>query len=263
MRKNDTRRMVLQLVTALLCTGVLFAGILVCLYYFQSGGNLRYVNMPQYAQVDKDENGNYTLSVDVEGIIRDYHLPDPNTTELDLSRYPDVQALYSLSFLMTQEGENYHISTASTLSSNPSKALKKGSLVLKNTQWTWTESDMVAAYAKTLEGLRQISIQDYVRCGKNLEGGYLLTVDKERLLRYCRWELPEDEEELSQHKGYQAIMSLGFYVTETEGGYRVETTSTIPNVVEVLAGCGVEIRDTVWTWSLETIEALYEASSMQ
>lgn len=258
MKKNDTRRMVLQLVTLLLCMAVLLAGILVCLYYFQSGANLRYVNMRQYACVDKDENGNYTLSVDVEGIIHDYYLPDPSTTELDLTRYPDVQALYSLSFLVTQEGENYRISTASTLSSDPAKALKKGALVLQNTQWTWTSSDMAAAYAKTLEGLRQISIQDYVLCGKNLDGRYLLTVDKERLLRYCRWELPEDEEAKKSHKGYEAIMSLGFYVTETEGGYRVETTSTLTDVVEILAQYGVEIRDTVWVWPLDTIEALYQ-----
>lgn len=258
MSRQTTRRMVLQLVTLLLCMGVLFAGVLVCLYYFQSGGNLRYVNMPQYACVDKDESGNYTLSVDVEGIIQDYHLPDPSTTELDLTRYPDVQALYSLAFLVTQEGDNYHISTASTLSSDPAKALKKGGLVLQNTQWTWTSSDMTAAYAKTLEGLRQISIQNYVLCGKNLDGGYLLTVDKERLLKYCRWDLPENEEERKNHKGYEAIMSLGFYVTEAENGYRVETTSTLNNVVEVLAQYGVEIRDTVWVWSLETIEALYQ-----
>lgn len=263
MRRDETRRMVLQLVTLLLCMGVLLAAVLVCLHYFQSGGNLHAVDMRQYAQVDKDENGAYTLSVDVEGIIRDYHLPDPGTTELNLERYPDVQALYSLVFLMKQEGENYRISTASTLANDPAKALKQGGLVLQNTQWTWTASDMSAAYAKTLEGLRQISIRDYVLCGKNLDGGYLLTVDKERLLRYCRWNLPEGEEALKSHRGYEAIMSLGFYVTETEGGYKVETTSTMAGVVEALAEYGVEMRDTVWVWSLDEIETLYQRQKAQ
>lgn len=258
MRRSETRRMVLQLVAVLLSLGVFMAGILLCMQYFQSGGNLRAVNMRQYARVDKDENGEYTLSVDVEGIIQDYHLPNPNTTELDLTRYPDVQALYSLSFLVTKEGENYNIATGSTLSSNPAKALKKGGLVLQNTQWTWTEGDMAAAYQQTLGGLRQVSIQNYVLCGKDLEGRYLLTVDKERLLKYCRWELPESQEERAQHRGYEAIMSLGFYITEAEGGYRVETTSTLANVVEVLAQYGIEIRDTVWVWTLDTIEALYQ-----
>lgn len=259
MRKNETRRMILKLAAVLLSMAVCMAGILICMYYFQSGGNLREVNMRQYAIIDKDEEGRYTALVDVEGIIRDFHLPDPQTTELDLERYPDIQALYSLAFLLEQEEGGYRIATGSTLSSDPAKALKKGGLVLRNTQWTWTEGDMAAAYQKTLSSPRKISLQGYVLCGKNLEGEYLLTVDKERLLKACRWVLPENEEEKKSHRGYEAVMSLGFYVTEVEGGYKVETTSTLSDVVERFSACNVELRDTVWVWTLETIEGLYQS----
>ena len=93
MSKTQTKRMILLLTAALLSFGVLMAGVLICLSYFESGGNLREVDMRRYVLTDKDEQGQFTFSVNADGIIHDFHLPDPKTTELDISRYTDVAAV--------------------------------------------------------------------------------------------------------------------------------------------------------------------------
>lgn len=260
MSKTQTKRMILLLTAALLSFGVLMAGVLICLSYFESGGNLREVDMRRYVLTDKDEQGQFTFSVNADGIIHDFHLPDPKTTELDISRYPDVAAVYSLVFVVTPQGEDsWQIETASSLA-DPAGDLKKGALVLTNTRWIWTKEQAEAAYASAQTGPRTISIRKYALCSLDYQDRYLLTIDKEALLKACRWELPVDIAAQEADKGYQAVMSLGLYVTETETGYRIETTSTLPEVVDIFKERGIEITDTTWNMTQEEVAALYAAT---
>ena len=246
-----------MILTVLLCLVVLAAGVLVCYGYFSRGMNLRAVDMQKYAKVEMEDEV-YTVSVDADAIVKDMHLPNPKNTTLDIERYPDVATLYSLTFLVTPRTEGGWL--IQTGSDRPTAAadLKKGGLKLVNTEWTWTETDMKTAYRAGLEYPRQLSMKRYVLCGKNSMGGYVLTVDQERLLRACGWDLPDDETVRKAHTGYKAVMSLGYYITPLVEGFLVETSSTLENVYALLLENGVKLKDTTWTYTLAEVEALYE-----
>ena len=230
------------------------------------GRNLRDVDMRKYAKVEMEDEV-YTVSVDADAIVKDFHLPNPKTTNLDLSRFPDVETVYSLTFLVTprQEG-GWSIQTGSD---RPTAAedLRRGGLRLVNTEWTWTEQDMKNAYRDSLEYPRRLSMKKYVLCGKNTMGGYVLTVDHERMLRATGWDLPEDESVRKAHTGYKAIVSLGYYVSPLTDGFLVETSSTLENVYAMLLDNGVRLTDTTWVYSLAEVEdavvrwVLYGASA--
>lgn len=241
------------LLTVLLGLVVLVAGLIVSLGYYARGYNLRAVDMRQFARVEKEEQV-YTVSVDADAIVRAFHLPDPKTRPLDLSRYPDVAAVYSLTFLVEPLEEGWHIQTASDRP-DVAEDLHKGGLKLTHTEWTWTKEQMQAVYEQGIEYPRRISVQRFIRCSKNDQGAYVLTLDNQRLLRVCA--LSEDS------PGYGAILSLGCYVTPTDTGFLVETSSTLENVSELLAAAGVRLTDTTWTYTLEEAEALYELTQAE
>lgn len=256
MRSNSSKRGLVTGIAAALCVIVLLVGVLVVYAYYAKGKQYSPVSMKQYAKVDMDDNGQYVLSVDADGIIADYYLPNPKTTSIDITKYPDVEAVYSLSFVVSKNGDSYTVQTASD-KENASAALKKGGITLTNTEWTWTADEMKAAYQQSLEYPRKLSIKKYVLCTRGSDGSYVLKVDQEKLLKACGWTLPDDEEQKKAHTGYQAVMSLGFYVTEAEGAYRIETTSTLDGIVELLSQNGVQLTDTTWQWTLIEVEALY------
>ena len=134
-----------MVLTVLLCLVVLAAGVLLSYGYYSRGMNLRDVDMQKYAKVEMEDEV-YTVSVDADAIVRDMHLPNPKSTTLDLSRYPDVATVYSLTFLVTPREEGGW--TIQTGSDRPTAAadLRRGGLKLVNTEWTWTETDMKNAY---------------------------------------------------------------------------------------------------------------------
>ncbi len=243
--------------TALLCLAVLAAGVLLCVGYYAQGRNLRDVDMRKYAKVEMEDEV-YTVSVDADAIVKDFRLPNPKTTNLDLSRYPDVEAVYSLTFLVTPRGEGGWVIQTGSDRATASEDLKKGGLRLVNTEWTWTEQDMKNAYRSGLEYPRRLSMKKYVLCGKNSMGGYVLTVDHARLLRATGWDLPEDESTRKAHTGYKAVMSLGYYVTPLAEGFLVETSSTLENVYTMLLDNGVRLTDTTWVYTLAEVEGLYD-----
>ena len=255
-RGGGGRQGLFMALTALLCLAVLAAGVLLCVNYYSQGRNLRDVDMRKYAKVEMEDEV-YTVSVDADAIVKDFHLPNPKTTNLDLSRFPDVETVYSLTFLVTprQEG-GWSIQTGSD---RPTAAedLRRGGLRLVNTEWTWTEQDMKNAYRDSLEYPRRLSMKKYVLCGKNTMGGYVLTVDHERMLRATGWDLPEDESVRKAHTGYKAIVSLGYYVSPLTDGFLVETSSTLENVYAMLLDNGVRLTDTTWVYSLAEVEELY------
>ena len=251
------RQTLFTVLTALLCLAVLATGAVLCFGYFSRGMNLRAVDMRQYAKVEMEDEV-YTVSVDADAIVRDFHLPNPKNTTLDLSRYPDVETVYSLAFLVTPREEGGWL--VQTGSDRPDAAadLKQGGLKLTNTEWVWTEQDMKNAYRAGLEYPRRLSMKKYVLCGKNTMGGYVLTVDHERMLRASGWDLPEDEATRKAHTGYRAIMSLGYYVEPLDDGFLIQTSSTLQDVYSQLLENGVRLTDTTWTYTMEEVAALYE-----
>ena len=250
------RQFLFMTLTVLLCLVILAAGALLCYGYFARGMNLRAVDMQKYAKVEMEDQV-YTVSVDADAIVKDFHLPDPKSTSLDLSRYPDVETVYSLTFLVTPRAEGGWL--IQTGSDRPTAAadLRKGGLKLTDTEWVWTEQDMKNAYRAGIEYPRKLSMKKYVLCGKNTAGGFVLTVDHERMLRSAGWDLPADEDARQAHTGYRAILSLGYYVTPLDEGFKVETSSTLENVYSMLLENGVKLTDTTWTYTLAEVEELY------
>ena len=251
------RQNLFMALTVLLCLAVLAAGVVLSVGYFTQGKNLRAVDMVRYAKVEMEDEV-YTVSVDADAIVKDFHLPNPKNTTLDLDRYPDVATIYSLSFLVTPRAEGGWLIQTGSDRTTAAADLKKGGLKLVNTEWTWTEADMKNAYRASIEYPRKLSMKKYVLCGKNSMGGYVLTVDHERMLRAAGWDLPEDEAVRKTHTGYKAIMSLGYYVTPLVEGFLVETSSTLENVYAMLLENGVRLTDTTWTYTLSEVETLYE-----
>ena len=251
------RQTLFMVLTLVLCLAVLAAGVVLSIGYFTQGRNLRAVDMRKYAKVEMEDEV-YTVSVDADAIVRDFHLPNPKNTTLDLDRYPDVETVYSLTFLVTPRAEGGWLIQTGSDRATAAADLRKGGLKLANTEWTWTEQDMKNAYRAGLEYPRKISMKKYVRCGKNSMGGFVLTVDHERLLRASGWDLPEDESARKAHTGYKAVLSLGYYVTPLEEGYLVETSSTLENVYAMLLENGVRLTDTTWIYTLGEVETLYD-----
>ena len=243
--------------TVLLCLAVLAAGVVLCVGYYAQGRNLRAVDMRRYAKVEMEDEV-YTVFVDADAIVKDFHLPNPKNTTLDLNRYPDVATVYSLTFLVTPREEGGWLVQTGSDRPTASADLKKGGLKLVNTEWIWNEQDMKNAYRAGLEYPRKLSMKKYVLCGKNSVGGYVLTVDHERLLRACGWDLPDDEATRKAHTGYKAVLSLGYYVTPLVDGFLVETSSTLENVYNMLLDNGVRLTDTTWVYTLSEVGALYD-----
>ena len=255
--RTKGKQVLFMALTVVLCLAVLAAGVVLVLSYYKKGQNLRAVDMQKYAKVEMEDEV-YTVSVDADAIVKDFHLPNPKNTTLDLSRYPDVATIYSLTFLVTPRTEGGWLVQTGSDRTTAADDLRKGGLKLVNTEWTWTEQDMKTAYRAGLEYPRRLSMKKYVLCGKNSMGGYVLTVDHERLLRACGWDLPDDEATRKAHTGYKAVLSLGYYVTPLLEGFLVETSSTLENVYALLLDNGVRLTDTTWTYTLAEVEALYE-----
>ena len=251
------RQTLFMVLTGLLCLAVLAAGVILAVGYYAQGRNLRAVDIRKYAKVEMEDEV-YTLSVDADAIVKDFHLPDPKSTNLDMDRYPDVAAVYSLEFVVTPRAEGGWTIQTGSQRTTAREDLKKGGLKLVNTEWVWTEQDMKAAYRAGLVYPRKLSMRKYVLCGKNSMGGYVLTVDHERMLRATGWDLPEDEAARKAHTGYKAILSLGYFVQDqADGTFLVQTSSTLENVYDTLVANDVQLTDTTWTMTLEEVEALY------
>ena len=240
---------------------VLITAILWCVYYFSSGKNLRQIDMPQYALVERTEDGGYMVKVNLNKMLSDLYLPNPYLEEnagMVVTDYPDVAALSTLSFVIEQTDAGYLVRTASTMDDIVS-ALKSSGYVLIDTEWTWTDDDIVSAYESAQEYPRKLSMKGYVNVAMNADGAYALSVDTSALLLDCGWILPDDQAGKEAHTGYQAVMSLGFLATKVEAGYQIDTTSTIQNVVDLLAQKGIELTDTSWIWSADEVQTLFAA----
>lgn len=233
--------------TVILVGLAVIALIAACLIvaYFAFGGNLHQVRIPEYVVITR-VGDHYSFSIDAEQIIWDRHLPNP--PEKELAAYPEISAIRSLDLLVTQEGNTYRFETIST-SDDPNfeRALRSAGIVLKNTQWTWTEAEVIGARAtQKNDGFIVLSLPEFVTIGRGWDGRFTAEVDHETMLAACAFDLPLDPE---QHSGYRAIMSLSVGLSETDGGYRLQAQSGLSSIMELLAENRVRITDTQWTWT--------------
>ncbi|MBR2644399.1 MAG: hypothetical protein IKD54_03830 [Clostridia bacterium] len=56
-------------------------------------GHLTVIDLENYVAVGTDAGGNPAVLLDVDAILRDLHLPNPNRPGVDMHDYPDVEAL--------------------------------------------------------------------------------------------------------------------------------------------------------------------------
>ena len=56
-------------------------------------GHRTVIDLSQYVAVGTDAGGNPAVLLDVDAILNDLHLPNPNRPGVDMHDYPDVEAL--------------------------------------------------------------------------------------------------------------------------------------------------------------------------
>ena len=241
MKKRTMRNAVIGIGSAIL---VLIAACLI-VAYFVFGGNLRQVQVSDYV-ITTRVGDRYEFALDTERMIWDLHLPSPPASELD--KYPEIAAIRSLDVYVTQENGSYLFETVSTSNDpNLGKALRKAGVVLKKTQWTWTESDIIGSRAtQRSDGFVVLSLPDYVRISRKSDGSFAAAVDYEAMLNDCKFDLPLDP---TLHSGYNAIMSLSVGMEALDGAYRLQAQSGQPQIMEMLAESRVRITDTTWVWT--------------
>ncbi len=233
-----------MLIVALIAACVIVA-------YFAFGANLRQVNVSDYIMTAKIGE-RYEFRLDTERMIWELHLPVP--PENEIGSYPEVAAIRSLDVAVTQNETGYHFETISTSTdANFSQLLRKAGVVLKNTQWDWTENDIIGSRAtQPSDGFTEITLADYVTVSQKADGSYSATLNRDALLAACAFDLPLDP---TQHSGYNAIMSLSVGVSPTDGGYRLQTQSTMTTIMETLAENHIRIVHPSWTWTAEEMAA--------
>lgn len=241
---------------------VLLTALLWCLFYFSTGRNLQLIDMRKYAHVERAEESGYIVTTDIRQMLKDLHLPNPYLSEnagMDVEAYPDVMALSTLSFVVTEQEDGYLVQTASNEGEQVLEQLRRYGYGLTNTEWTWSADDIVAAYIESQEYPRQLSMQAYALVSGTGDGEYLLTVDTDKLLNDSGWVLPDDPAAREADNGYRAVMSLGFLPTRVDAGYQIDTTSTMQNVVQLLEEKGIQLTQTSWIWSVDEVQSAFEA----
>ena len=82
--------------TAWIGTGIVLTLCVVLIVLHAIGKSSRTViDLEQYVNVGTDAGGNPAVLLDVDAILNDLHLPNPNRPGVNASDYPDVAALCS------------------------------------------------------------------------------------------------------------------------------------------------------------------------
>ena len=226
---------------------IFLIALCVIVAYFLFGANLRQVRISDYV-ITTRVGDRYEFSLDTDRIIWDQHLPNPPANML--KDYPEITAIKSLDLYVEKTDQGYTFETISTSEdSTLSKALRKAGIVLKGTQWTWTENDIIGKNAtQPNNGFRELLLSDYAVVSAKPDGTYQVQLDHNRLIEACEFDLPLDP---TQHSGYQAVMSLSIGCKETDGVFRMQAQSTMSTIMEVLAENHIRITGTAWTWTPE------------
>lgn len=241
MNRKNMRKTVILIGSAVI---LLIAACLI-VGYFALGANLKQIQIPSYV-ITTRIGDRYEFALDTERMIWEQHLPSPPASEL--SKYPEIAAIRSLDLYVTEQGGTYTFETVSTANDpNLSRTLRNAGVVLKNTQWTWTESDIIGSRAtQPSDGFVVLSLPEFCRVSQKPDGSFDVTVDHDAMLEACAFALPLDPE---LHSGYRAIRSLSIGMSRTETGYRMQAQSGLPTIMEMLAENRVRITDTTWEWT--------------
>lgn len=226
---------------------IFLISLCVIVAYFLFGANLRQVRISDYV-ITTRVGDHYEFSLDTDRIIWDQHLPNPPANLL--KDYPEITAIKSLDLYVEKTDQGYTFETISTSEdATLSKALRKAGIVLKGTQWTWTENDIIGKNAtQPTDGFRELQLADYAVVTVLADGSFQVQLDQNALLQACNFDLPLDP---TQHSGYQAIMSLSIGCKQSDGVYRMQAQSTMSTIMEVLAENRIRITGTAWTWTPE------------
>lgn len=250
-----------SIVVAVASVLIVIIAVVACVLYTNSSSSLQQISMRRYATVEKDASGAYALSVDLNKLLTEQHLPNPYETELNVNDYPDVAMLQSLGLSLTKNADGSYLVQTTSTETDVSMVLRKYGLVLINTEWNWTESDLKTAYEQNQEYPRRLDAQQYALVSRNSDGSYVVTLDNAALLAACGFDLPTTEDALAAHTGYQAVMSLAFRTTLSGDSYAIDTISTLEGVTTLLSDNGVALYNTQWTWTTTEIAAAYEATA--
>lgn len=252
MRNRSMRNMI----AVIGCTIVFLVAACIIAASFLLGGNMQKIHIPDYVSVEKDTEGEYLFRLDVEELLYREHLPMPPAgNEGD---HPETDALRTLSVYVTRTGDNYIFETVST-SNDPDLigTLKREGIALKSTTWTWSSLEAETRYSEQRGALLRLSFADYLLITRQQDGSFSAKLDLMRLLNDCDFRLPEDP---TRHSGYTAIMSLGVSMTQANGTYTLQATSTIGEIASLLEQNGVQIVDTVLVWQESELSARAQAN---
>ncbi|MBR0507009.1 MAG: YARHG domain-containing protein [Clostridia bacterium] len=218
--------------------------------FFLSGRNLQRIDVPQYVDVARGEQGEYVFTLNVDRMLYEEHLEDPPAAELD--RYPEIGALRSLGLKVEKQGGDYVFSTV-TYGEDPTAALKQGGIKLINTEWTWTKEQVEAHLSGTNPAPQQeagkLDFSEYICTKQRADGSFAAELDTVKMLRDAGTDPASDS------IGAQAIKSLGVSCKKTDDGYRIEATSNRQTIMEDLAAAGLRVVNTHFTWSEQEMQA--------
>ena len=244
MTNASIRRLIGGLGTALIfliCAVVIGA-------HFLTGRSLQRIDVSEYTTVESDGAGGYTASLDIDRLITKERLHNP--TETEKAQYPEIAALKGLAIRITPRGDGYEFETV-TSGEDPTALLKEHGIRLINTKWSLSRTEIAAAAGQRPAQTTSLDFSSYVRTNRTDSGDYTAAVDIRSMLRDAGIDADADPE---TNVGARALRSLDVACAKTDNGYKLQTTSTLPSVMEDLSTAGIKITNTQWTWSAAEME---------
>lgn len=245
MSNTTIRRLVGGVGTALI---FLICGVVIAAH-FLTGRNLQRIDVSEYTTVQSDGSGGYIAALDVDRLITEQRLHNP--TELEIDDYPEIAAIRGLSVRVTPQGDAFELETVTT-GEDPTALLKQHGIRLINTVWTLTRAELDGSgEAETPSQKDNLVFSDYVVTLRT-DNGFDAKLDLVRLLIDAGFDPSADP---ASSVGMRALSSLDVACQQTAEGYRLQTTSTLPTVMEDLKAAGITVTHTQWTWTAREMEA--------
>lgn len=245
MSNASIRRLIGGLGTALIfliCAVVIGA-------HFLTGRSLQRIDVSEYANITSDGANGYKAELDIDRMITNERLHNPTETEKSL--YPEIEALKGLALRVTQKGDGFEVETV-TSGTDPTALLKKNGIRLINTKWSMSRTEMAAAAGHATNETKDLPFSAYIRTARDQNGEYTAALDRQSLFRDAGVDPTADP---AVNPAAKALRSLDVLCQKTDGGYRMQTASTLPTVKEDLLTAGIRITHTQWTWTDAEMEA--------
>ncbi len=244
MSNASIRRLIAGIGTALIfliCAVVIGA-------HFLTGRSLQRIDISDYATVQSDGAGGYTAALDVDRLITKERLHNPTETEKD--QYPEIAALKGLQIRVTPRGDAFELETV-TSGEDPTALLKKHGIRLINTKWTMSRTEIEAAAGQKPAETKELDFTKYVRTSRTADGEFAVALDLRSMLADAGVDPNADP---ATDLGARTLRSLDVACQKTDNGYRMQTTSTLPTVMDDLKTAGIRITNTQWTWTAAEME---------